>query len=164
MNRVAAAWVARRLGESVDAAGRYHLSRSITANALLRLVQEILGSDMTLFPSGEMLIWNVARHEGYDIPSYPLAGCGDSREFLRDFGVSDVPGWYERVGVTREQSSEFWRYACVMARNEAFWRRVFVIPFDVLDDVSLEADALADVLRFCLGEDDGASDGRLFRC
>ena len=39
---------------------------------------------------------DIARHDGYNIPAYPMAGCGDVREFLSDEDVRNVPEWYER--------------------------------------------------------------------
>ena len=68
----------------------------ITCGRLARLVEEILGDTIERYPDGRMLIWGIARHDGYNIPEYPMAGCGDVRQFLEDEGARNVPDWYER--------------------------------------------------------------------
>lgn len=162
--RPAAEWIARAIGRRRGVSGAVELPASVTVRSLTSLAREVMGDDLAIYPSADMLIWDIARHEGYDIPSYPMAGCGEFREFLSDYGVSDVPGWYRRVGVTREQYGELWRYSCVVARNEAFWRKVFVVPRSDLDDANALAGWLVEVISFCLGDDDGESDAHLFRC
>ncbi len=72
------------------------LPLGVTLPRLLHLVDETMGEDMRRYPDGRMLIWDIARHDGYNIPAYPMAGCGDVREFLADEGVRTVPEWYER--------------------------------------------------------------------
>ena len=84
----------------------------ITCGRLARLVEEILGDTIERYPDGRMLIWGIARHDGYNIPEYPMAGCGDVREFLEDEGVRNVPDWYERhLGISRLPGS----HRCVPA-------------------------------------------------
>ncbi len=96
---------------------------------LLQLVDEAMGDDLRRYPDGRMLIWDIARHDGYNIPAYPMAGCGDVREFLSDEDVRNVPEWYERhLGIGRDVYDEMYRYELVMVRNRALWRRVFVVP------------------------------------
>jgi hypothetical protein len=125
---------------------------------------EVAGGDLTFFPAGEMLIWEVARHEGYDIPPYPMAGCGEGREFLADAGVSSIPAWYEARGIPTEVTRDFYAYACLMARDRTFWRKVYVVPAAVVGDASTLAVSLARALRFCLGDESAEDDPTLFRC
>lgn len=164
MVRPGAEWIARAIERQRTKEGNVRLPPSVSARRLLLLAQEVMGDDMKVFRSGEMLIWDVARHEGYNIPSYPMAGNGEFKEFLKDYGVSDVPGWYGRVGLGRETYDEFWRYACIMARNERYWRKVFAVPVSDIENADTLAEWLALVIAFCLGDDDEETDSCLFRC
>lgn len=163
MLRPAAEALGRALERWRTSDGSYELPDSVGAAALLQLAHEVLGDDLVVERQAEMLVWELARHQGYAIPSYPLAGYGEGRPFLRDEGVDSVPGWYEKVGVSREVSAEFWRYACVMARNAEFWRRVWAVPKDGLDNANELAEVIARAVRFCLGGESGESDPTLFR-
>ena len=60
------------------------LPAGVTCGRLARLVEEILGDTIERYPDGRMLIWGIARHDGYNIPEYPMAECGDVREFLKE--------------------------------------------------------------------------------
>ena len=40
----------------------------VTCGQVLRLLREVLGDDMAVYPDGRMLIWDIARHDGYRIP------------------------------------------------------------------------------------------------
>lgn len=144
--------------------GRRPLPYGVGASDLLHLASVVMGDDLVVYPHGEMLVWDIARHEGYDIPPYPLAGCGEAQEFLADYGVHDVPGWYELRGVSRSVSSEFFAYGCVMARNGGLWRRVWAVPTAELEQAPTLAAWLAEGIRFALGEQTDAEDARLFRC
>ena len=96
------------------------LPAGVTCGRLARLVEEILGDTIERYPDGRMLIWGIARHDGYNIPEYPMAGCGDVREFLEDEGARNVPDWYERhLGISREDYDAIWKYELVMVRNQA---------------------------------------------
>lgn len=142
----------------------FELPPRVTGRALLGLVDEVLGDDFAFFPAGEMLIWEIARHEGYTIPAYPTAGCGDAKEFLRDYGATDVPSWYETRGVPREVVADFYAWACIMARNTLFWRKVMLVPAVDLASADALAPHLIAALRFCRGTQTDAEDATLFRC
>ncbi|MCI1665828.1 MAG: hypothetical protein LKI25_05610 [Atopobiaceae bacterium] len=142
----------------------WRVPSSVSASALLSLALEVGGDDLTFFDSAEMLIWDVARHEGYDIPPYPLAGCGDAREFLSDAQVRSVPAWYEARGVDVGGGGRLCEQACLMARNGGFWRRVLPVPAMALESASALAPFLCEAIGFCLGDDDGAADPTLFSC
>ncbi len=142
----------------------YDLPPCVRPSRLLGLVAEVLGDDFAFFPSGEMLIWQVARHEGYNIPAYPMAGCGDCKEFLADYGARDVPSWYEDRGISRQTVASFYAYSCIMARNREYWRKIMLVPVGDVDDANALAAHLVRALRFCDGRQDGAADPTLFRC
>lgn len=144
------------------------LPAGVTCGRLARLVEEILGDTIERYPDGRMLIWGIARHDGYNIPEYPMAGCGDVREFLEDEGVRNVPDWYERhLGISREDYDAIWKYELVMVRNQAFWRRVFQVPTAVSQQASSLGGAYLEELRswltFALGNESVSDDPRLFK-
>ena len=64
------------LGTYATSDGSYRLPPEVTPDRLLALALEIGGDDLMFFDAAEMLVWQVARHEGYVIPDYPLAGNG----------------------------------------------------------------------------------------
>lgn len=138
------------------------LPRGVTAGDLLRLALEVGRDDLMFFESAEMLIWQVARHEGYVIPDYPLAGNGEARKFLAEYGVEDLPSWYELRGVPRAKSARFWSYSAFMARDTRFWRKVIVFPKSDLSDASRLAPVVRDALEFCLSDATGDDDTCLF--
>ena len=144
------------------------LPAGVTCGRLAHLVEEILGDTIERYPDGRMLIWGIARHDGYNIPEYPMAGCGDVREFLEDEGVRNVPDWYERhLGISREDYDAIWKYELVMVRNQAFWRRVFQVPTAVSQQASSHGGAYLEELRswltFALGNESASDDPRLFK-
>lgn len=139
-----------------------------TCGQVLRLLREVLGDDMAIYPDGRMLIWGIARHDGYRIPDYPMAGCGDVKEFLHDEGVRNVPEWYERhLGMDRASYDEIYRYELVMVRNRGLWRRVFLVPSGTMAQEKATGGPLLSAekewLRFALGHATDRDDGRLFK-
>lgn len=140
----------------------------VTCGHVLRLVDEALGDDLHRYPDGRMLIWDLARHDGYTIPAYPMAGCGDVREFLRDEGVRNVPEWYERhLGMDRSTYDAMYANELVMVRNRALWRKVFVVPTLVMARTHEDGGPLLEAMRswvtFSLGLNSDAEDPGLFR-
>lgn len=124
----------------------------VRCERLLQLVDEAMGDDLRRYPDGRMLIWDIARHDGYNIPAYPMAGCGDVREFLSDEGARNIPEWYERhLGIGRNVYDEMYRYDLVMVRNRALWRRVFVVPSCRLEHMDTLLEELDGWLWFGLG-------------
>lgn len=142
--------------------GTYALPREVAPVALLGLAGEIGREDLTFFDSAEMLVWDVARHEGYVIPEYPLDSNSEARKFFAEYGVADVPSWYEDRGVPRAKSSSFWLYSAFMARNREFWRKVVVFPKAHLTDANLLAGDVSQAIGFCLSSLTGDDDTRLF--
>ena len=144
------------------------LPAGVTCGRLACLMEEILGDAICRYPDGRMLIWDIARHDGYNIPEYPMAGCGDVREFLEDEGARNVPDWYERhLGIGREDYDAMWRFELVMVRNQAFWRRVFQVPTTMSQQTSSPGGAYLEELRswlmFALGSENGSDDPWLFK-
>lgn len=53
-------------------------------------------------------IYHFARKQGWDIPAYPLAGCGEIKRFFAEQGVSDVPSWYVKIGVDPQRAKRLY--------------------------------------------------------
>ena len=53
-------------------------------------------------------IYHFARKQGWDIPAYPLAGCGEIKRFFAEQGVGDVPSWYVKIGVEPERAKRLY--------------------------------------------------------
>ncbi len=157
--------------ERLLAGGADPLARGVSAGRLMRLVDEAMGDDLVRFPDGRMLIWHIARHDGYRIPDYPMAGCGDVREFLADEGARNVPDWYRvHLGIDGPAYEQIWRYELVMVRNRALWRRVFLVPSGLTQADAKDSAAtrrlvqeVASWLAFALGKQTGTDDALLFR-
>ena len=144
------------------------LPAPVTCGRVLSLLDEAMGEDLRRYPDGRMLIWDIARHDGYTIPAYPMAGCGDVREFLHDEGVRNVPEWYEQhLGMNRSTYDAMYAYELVMVRNRALWRKVFVVPSTTMAQRSASNGPLLEAMRewmaFGLGETTGHEDPTLFR-
>ena len=139
------------------------LPAGVSAERLLGLVSEVLGADFSFFRAGEMLIWEVARHEGYTIPAYPMAGCGDVREFLAGYGARDVPSWYEARGVSREIVADFYAWSCILVRSRDLWRKILLLPTADVETPATLMPHLLRALRFCEGNAEGTGDPTLFR-
>ena len=139
----------------------------VSPSRLLRLTDEVMGEELRRFPDGRMLIWDIARHDGYNIPPYPMAGCGDVKEFLAAEGARNVPGWYEvHLGIDREMYDQIYRYHLVMVRNRSWWRRVFFVPAEVFGPTATFAEMSLWVrrwLEFALGNQSDRDDPALFR-
>ena len=153
-----------RMLTSGDAAGAL-AGLGVTSHRLLGLVEEVLGDDEARFPDGRMLIWDIARHDGYRIPDYPMAGCGDVKEFLSDEGARNIPDWYRvHLGMDRATYDEIYRYELVMVRNRALWRKVFLVPSaTAAGDDGLLPRELLGWLSFALGRATDDDDPALFR-
>lgn len=160
----------------VDAARRIHSliaqtdsleASGVTCGQLVRLVREVLGDDMALYPDGRMLIWDIARHDGYRIPDYPMAGCGDVKEFLSDEGARNVPDWYEKhLGIDAQTYATIYRFELVMVRNASLWRKVFAVPSATMAQRAAHGGPLLDAVRswldFALSDATGDDDPTLF--
>lgn len=73
-------------------------------------------------------IYAYARHRGYDLPPYPLAGCGEIREFFADEGVRNVPEWYERkLGLDEAAYASLPSQTVVVVRDRDNRRKAFFL-------------------------------------
>lgn len=141
---------------------------AVTDGRLANLVFEVLGEEATRFDDGRMLIWNLARHDGYNIPPYPMAGCGDVKEFLADEGARNVPDWYRvHLGMDRASYDLLYQRCLVMVRNRERWRKVFDVPHAVMDARGAcggeLAAAVREFLAFALSQKTPAEDPTLFK-
>lgn len=146
----------------IDDSGKLDLPQHVKPVALLKLAQEICRDDLDYFESAEMLVWEVARHEGFVIPDYPLASNSEVKAFLKEYDARDVADWYQKRGVLRSSYDQFWKSSALMARNRTFWRKVIVFPKSDMDDANLLARDLCVAVTFCMGKEDGERDSRLF--
>lgn len=146
----------------IDDSGKLDLPQQVKPEALLKLAQEICLDDLDYFESAEMLVWEVARHEGFVIPDYPLASNSEVKAFLKEHDTRDVADWYQKRGVLRSSYDQFWKSSALMARNRTFWRKVVVFPKSDMDDANLLARDLCVAVTFCMGKEDGERDSRLF--
>ena len=146
----------------IDDSGKLDLPQQVKPEALLKLAQEICRDDLDYFESAEMLVWEVARHEGFVIPDYPLASNSEVKAFLKEYNARDVADWYQKRGVLRSSYDQFWKSSALMARNRTFWRMVIVFPKSDMDDANLLARDLCVAVTFCMGKEDGERDSRLF--
>lgn len=97
---------------------------------LLGLTISVLGSAVTVCDASRY-IYVYARQLGYDIPPYPLAGCGEIREFFRAFGIASVPDFYERAGYDADAYAQLPEKTAVAVRSGCGKRRLLVadVPF-----------------------------------
>lgn len=138
---------------------------------LLDVLSYILG-DRAQVGDASRYIFAYARHRGYDLPPYPLAGCGEIRAFFADEGVRNVPEWYARkLGLDEAAYAELPSQTVVVARDLANRRKAFFLDgiryrnaaaFEnladsglarTLDEAELD-DLLGRMLAFLTGSDE----------
>lgn len=137
---------------------------------LLNVLSFMLG-DRAQVGDASRYIFAYARHRGYDLPPYPLAGCGEIREFFADEGVRNVPEWYARkLGLDEAAYAALPSQTVVAVRDRDNRRKAFFLDgiryrnaaaFENLADSGFactldepELDALLDrMLAFLAGDD-----------
>ena len=93
----------------------------------LELLSFVLG-DRAQVGDASRYIFAYARHRGYDLPPYPLAGCGEIREFFADEGVRNVPDWYEKkLGLDERAYEALPSQTIVVVRDRADRRKAFFL-------------------------------------
>ena len=93
----------------------------------LELLSFMLG-DRAQVGDASRYIFAYARHLGYDLPPYPLAGCGEIREFFADEGVRNVPEWYEKkLGVDERAYAALPSQTIVVVRDRGNRRKAFFL-------------------------------------
>lgn len=83
---------------------------------LARLTSKLLGDRLEAGDASQY-IYHYARRQGYDLPPFPLAGCGEIKQFFFDEGVEDIPQWYERLGIVGEEYQRLHEKTIVAARR-----------------------------------------------
>lgn len=93
----------------------------------LELLSFMLG-DRAQVGDASRYIYAYARHRGYDLPPYPLAGCGEIRAFFADEGVRNVPEWYERkLGLDERAYAALPSQTVVVVRDRDNRRKAFFL-------------------------------------
>lgn len=144
--------------------GTYSLDPKIAPEALVSLIHEAVGDELSFYPEADQLVWDVARHMGFVIPACPVESRGDAKAFLAEYGVRNADQWYRRFGFDDGVMKNFYATSVLMARNTPFWRKLVPVPKLAVTKASTFAPYLVDALDFCLGYETGADDDRLFRC
>ena len=94
---------------------------------MLELLSLLLG-DRAQVGDASRYIYEYGRRAGYDLPPYPLAGCGEIREFFADQGVRTVPEWYERIlGVDERAYVRLPAWTIVVVRDREGRRKAFFL-------------------------------------
>lgn len=94
---------------------------------MLDVLSYILG-DRAQVGDASRYIFVYARHRGYGLPPYPLAGCGEIRAFFADEGVRNVPEWYARkLGLDEAAYAELPSQTVVVVRDRADRRKAFFL-------------------------------------
>lgn len=124
---------------------------ALSGDDILHLVIAVLGDRATVNDGAEF-IYRYARTQGYDIPPYPLAGCGQIKEFFHDNGVRNVPEWYGKIGIGPEAYRTLHQKNLIVVRNAKNQRKAFAVDTvrALPDDEALE---LADaIMSFVLAD------------
>jgi len=111
-----------------------------------RMVVDLCGRRAVLH-DGMSYIFAYGRHQGYDLPPYPLAGCGEIREFLADQGVKNLPEWYERIGVGPELYRDFYHYRLLVCIDPGYRRHALPVAIVWLDSLDFDETAAADAMQ-----------------
>ena len=97
------------------------------ARDILGLLSFVLGSRVQVGDASRY-IYEHARRAGYDIPPYPLAGCGEIKEFFADEGVRNVPEWYcLKLGVDSDEYAALPSQTAVVVRDHGNRRKAFFL-------------------------------------
>lgn len=72
-------------------------------------------------------IYHFARKQGWDIPAYPLAGCGEIKRFFAEQGVADVPSWYVKIGVDPQRAKRLYGNTLVAVCGPDYRHIAFVL-------------------------------------
>lgn len=99
---------------------------AIDAADAARLVATIMGDRIKVGDASRYLV-EYARAQGYDIPSYAFAGCGEIKQFFRDQGVADVPSWYEKLGVPADDARRLYGHTLIEVRDFEFRRMAILL-------------------------------------
>lgn len=110
-----------------DALAKEHEHGRLRPRDLLILLSTLLGERIEAGDASRY-IYAYGRQMGYDLPPYPLAGCGEIREFFTDEGVSSVPEWYEKkLGIDQEAYLSLAMNTIVVIRDAEHRRTSFLV-------------------------------------
>lgn len=97
-----------------------------TVRRVAELAAAVLGDRVEVGDAAQY-IFHRARREGYDLPPFPLAGCGEIRHFFADEGVKNVPAWYAKLGIEDEAYEHLHEKTLVSVRSSTGERSVFLL-------------------------------------
>ncbi len=98
----------------------------MTLRRLARVLSFYMGDRIEVGDASQY-IFHYARTQGYKIPAYPLAGNGEIKQFFADQQVKNIPAWYEKLGVGREQYERLNQQTIVVVSNVRFRRKAFFL-------------------------------------
>lgn len=111
-------WVRRMLDEHPERIG---------GPDALHLVIDLCGRRARVHDASAY-IFDYGRHLGYTLPAYPLAGCGQIKDLLADWGVRDLPSWYARIGIPQEIYDEIYNYDLLVVQDLRYQNHAMPIP------------------------------------
>lgn len=97
-----------------------------TVRRVAGLAAIVLG-DRVEVGDASQYVFHRARREGYDLPPFPLAGCGEIRRFFADEGVRNVPEWYAKLGIEGEEYARLHEKTLVSVRAATGERSVLLL-------------------------------------
>lgn len=146
-----------------QADGTYVLPDHISCDALIGIAKKALKDELAFYPVADDLIWTVARHEGYVIPTTPVESRGDTREFLKEHNVQNSKEWYKKRGFSPRQVRSLFTTSAFMARNAGFWRKILPLEKRETENVNRLTPTLLQAIDFCLENREGREDATLFK-
>jgi len=118
----------------------------------LGLCIDVLGANALLCDAARFMAIH-ARAQGYDLPAYDLACCGEIREFLADAGVRNVPQWYALIGVDENVYRRLHEYQLLVLMNGSYQRQAIPIHalwWDRVRQGRIPSSQAFDLALYCL--------------
>lgn len=97
-----------------------------TVRRVAHLAAIVLGNRVEVGDASQY-VFHRARREGYDLPPFPLAGCGEIRRFFADEGVRNMPEWYAKLGIEGEEYARLHEKTLVSVRATTGERSVLLL-------------------------------------
>ena len=97
-----------------------------TVRRVAHLAAIVLGNRVEVGDASQY-VFHRARREGYDLPPFPLAGCGEIRRFFADEGVRNMPEWYAKLGIEGEEYARLHEKTLVSVRATTGERSVILL-------------------------------------
>lgn len=105
------------------------IAQRVPRMSLLKQVEVlsfVMGEGIVAGDASQYLYY-YARRQGYDIPPFPLAGCGEIRDFFADCDVTNVPEWYAKIGIGDEEYQHLHERTIVVVRNKENKRMAYLL-------------------------------------